>query len=84
MQTINLKPVFERLSKDRLVSLLKYILKVQGAEMKRLNYPAAAKELGVERPQIARDVRALEKVGLLIVKDGELSLAPDIVRTVSD
>lgn len=64
---------------DRKISLLRYILRVQGTELKRLNYAKAAEELGVDRPQIARDVRALEKVGLLLIKNGELQLASDTV-----
>lgn len=84
MQAINLKPVFERLSKDRKIKLLRYILRVQGTELRRLDYLAAAKELGVERPQIARDVRELEKAGLLIIKNGELQLVSDIVHDKPD
>lgn len=81
LQVINLKPVYERLSKDRLVLLLKHILKVQGTELKRLNYPAAAKELGVFRAQIARDCRALEKAKLIIIEGDKLRIAPDVVRS---
>lgn len=76
---IKLKTVYERLNKDRLIQLLQYILKVQGMQLRRLDFTAAAKELNATRAQIARDCQALEKSGLIIISNGELCLADDTV-----
>lgn len=76
---IKLQPVYERLNKDRLIKLLQYILKVQGAELKRLDFTAAAKELNISRAQLARDCQTLERAQLIKVVNGEMQLSPDII-----
>lgn len=81
MQKIKLATVYERLNKDRLIRLLKYILKVQGAELKRLDFPKAEKELKYKnRAALSRDVQALERSNLIIITNGELCLVPDILE----
>lgn len=79
MQKIKLATVYKRLNKDRLIKLLQYIWKVQGAEMKRLDYTAAANELGISRAQLARDCQTLERAELIIISNGQLRLASDII-----
>jgi hypothetical protein len=79
MQQLNLKPIYERLSKDRLILLLRYIFKVQGLELKRLDYNAAAREFNLTRAQIARDVTTLRKADLIIIEGDKLRLNSDIV-----
>ena len=82
MTALNLKPVYERLSKDRLIKLLRYILRVQGMELRRLDYNAAARELGVKRPQIARDCQKLREAQLIIIEGDKMRIAPDVVIDV--
>lgn len=79
MPKIKLQPVYERLNKDRLIKLLQYILKVQGAELKRLDFSAAASVLNISRAQLARDCQALAKVQLIKIDNGKLCLSPDII-----
>ena len=79
MSQIKLKLVYERLNKDRLIKLLQYILKTQGAELKRLDFPAASRSLGINRAQLARDCQALERVQLIRIESGKLCLSPDII-----
>lgn len=79
MLKIKLQPVYERLNKDRLIKLLQYILKVQGAELKRLDFTAAAKAHNISRAQLARDCQTLERAQLIKVTNGELQISPDII-----
>lgn len=79
MQKIKLAIVYKRLNKDRLIKLLQYIWKVQGIEMRRLDYGAAAKELGISRAQLARDCQSLERSELIKISNGQLRLAPDLI-----
>lgn len=76
---IRLQTVYERLNKDRQIQLLKYILKVQGTQLRRLDFSAAAKALNASRAQIARDCQVLERTGLIVISNGELCLAEDTV-----
>ena len=80
MLQIKLKPVYERLNKDRLIKLLQYILKVQGAELKRLDFTQAAKVLDISRAQLARDCQTLERAELIRISNGELCLSPEILK----
>ena len=78
---LNLKPVYERLNKDRVIQLLRYILRVQGVELRRLDYNKAAQALGVLRPQIARDCQKLREAQLIIVEGDKMRISPDVVIT---
>lgn len=80
MQKIKLATVYERLNQNRLIKLLQYIWKVQGAELKRLDFNAAGKELNISRAQLSRDVQALKNAELIIITGGELQLVPDILE----
>lgn len=80
MQQIQLKTVYERLNKDRLIRLLQYIFKEQGAELKRLDFPKAEKKLRYKnRATLSRDCQALERSNLIIMTNGEMQIVPDII-----
>ncbi len=79
MLKIKLQTVYARLNQNRQIRLLQYILKTQGADLKRLDFNAAAKELEITRAQVARDIQTLERAGLIEVAGGELKLSQDIV-----
>lgn len=63
-------------------ALMRYIFRTQGAELKRLDYNAAAKELQIDRRTIARTVNALAAKKLLVIQDGKLMIAEAFIREV--
>lgn len=62
------------------VNLVKYIFRVQGESLKRLDFSAAAAELGLEWKEVKRECDKLEKHGLIIYEGNGLKLNPAIIK----
>ena len=79
MWKIDSKEFFRRIA-DTAFQLVKYIYRVQGLELRRLDFKAAAAELGVERADIVTEYERLCKVGIIITKDKKLRLDEKIIK----
>lgn len=62
------------------VDLVKYIFRVQGGKLSRLDYAAAAKELNLEWKDVKRECDKLAKRGLIIYEGNGLKLNPAIIK----
>ncbi len=62
------------------VKLVKYIFRVQGEKLRRLDYSAAATALGIEWKDVKRECDKLEKRGLIIYEGNGLKLNPTIIK----
>lgn len=83
MEKINLRLLYERLSYqsfDRLVELVKYIYRVQGVQLRRLNYNRAAEAIGVDRKSISRYCDSLAAKNVIVFENGGLRINPDIIK----
>lgn len=59
---------------DARAALVDYIYKVQGAELRRLDFDAAASDLGVSRRTISRYVGELAGNKIIVITDGKIRL----------
>lgn len=59
---------------DARAALVEYIFKVQGAELRRLDFDAAASELGVSRRTISRYVGELAGQNIIVLAGDKLKL----------
>lgn len=64
------------------VKLVKYIFRVQGGDARRLNYSAAAAELGIDWKDVKRECDKLEKRGLITYEGNGIKLNPSIIKVV--
>lgn len=55
-------------------ALVDYIFKVQGAELRRLDFNAAASDLGVSRRTVSRYVGELAGNEIIVITDGKIKL----------
>ncbi len=62
------------------VKLVKHIFRVQGGALRRLDYSAAASDLGIEWKEVKRECDKLEKRGLIIYEGNGLKLNPVIIK----
>lgn len=79
MGKIDSKEFFKRVA-DTSFQLAKYIYKVQGTELRRLDFKAAAAELGVERSDIVSEYERLVKAGIIITENKKLRLDEKIIK----
>lgn len=83
MKQLNCAALNDRISQiDKRMELVNYIFEVQGADLRRLNYKAAANALGVSARTISRYVDELGAKQILTFEDKKLKLNDDIL-TVS-
>ena len=61
-------------------ALMRYIFRTQGAELKRLDYNAAAEALNIDRRTISRTVNALAAKKLLVIQGGAPMIAEAYIR----
>lgn len=59
---------------DTRYELIRYIYKVQGFDLARLDYDAAAESIKVSSRTVGRAVKQLSDRGLLVIQDGKLRL----------
>lgn len=59
---------------DARAALVDYIFKVQGGELRRLNFDAAASDLGVSRRTVSRYVGELAKQNVIVLAGDKLKL----------
>lgn len=79
---LNFKELNERLS-PRLAELVNYIFRVQGAELRRLDFAAAARALDTDWTGIRRLCDRLEQKGVILCEgmgdDRKLRLSDDVL-----
>lgn len=61
-------------------ALMRYIFRTQGAQLKRLDYNAAAEALNIDRRTISRTVNALAAKKLLVIQGGMLRISEELIR----
>ena len=71
MSAIDTVEFFKRTSGSAL-RLVQYIFKVQGVELRRLDFNAVAAELGVGRSDLVREYKRLGELGIIITEDKKL------------
>lgn len=64
---------------DARAGLVDYIFKVQGAELRRLNFDAAASELGVSRRTISRYVGELAGQNIIVLAGDKLKINSEFI-----
>lgn len=78
---LNYAALNERLSQlDRRLKLVNYIFRVQGAELRRLDYGAAAKALGVDWKTVSRYCDQLADERIIAFEGDKLKLNPEIIE----
>ncbi len=83
MGQINMVELYKRtVYSPYAVKLVKYIFRVQGDALRRLDYSAVASELGIAWKDVKRECDKLEKRGLIIYEGNGLKLNPDIIKAV--
>lgn len=65
---------------DKRLELIKYIHRVQGAQLRRLDYCAAAKSIGVSVKTVSRYCSELATDGIIRFEGRQLQLSREIVR----
>ena len=81
MQQLDYETLAARLSsRERRLSLITYIFKVQGAELARLNFEDAAEALGVDRRTLGRYIDELGALGVLSFHDHKLKINPEYIK----
>ncbi len=79
MSAIDTVEFFKRTSGAAL-RLVQYIFKVQGVELRRLDFNAVAAELGVGRSDLVREYKRLGELGIIITEDKKLRLDPKMIK----
>lgn len=80
MAVLNFAALAEQLLRDdKLLELIKYIDRVQGAELRRLDYSEAAVSIGVSSKTVSRYCSELAAKGIIIFEGKQLRLSANVV-----
>ncbi len=84
MTALNFAALAQRLLIDsKQLELVNYIFDVQGATLRRLDYRAAAKALGIDKGTVSKYVDILADKKVILLRENELKLNDEILKEVS-